>query len=101
MGESGHFRKGLQLLMNDPLIQRDLANIEQLRRRGVGSDSAELGNTITHIRLRQLLTQTVNLAKRQLAQEIPDVRLAELKAKQNSNALKGARYGQVLNLTNK
>jgi hypothetical protein len=101
MGESGYFRKGLQLLMNDPLIQRDLANIKQLRERGVGSDSAELGNTITHIRLRQLLTQTVNLAKRQLAQEIPDVRLAELKAKQNSNALRGARYGQVLNLTNK
>jgi hypothetical protein len=100
MGESGYFRKGLQLLMNDPLIQKDLANIKQLRERGITSDSAELSNTITHIKLRQLLTQTVNLAKRQLAQEIPDVRMAELKAKQNSNALRGAQYNVITN-TNK
>jgi hypothetical protein len=100
MGESGYFRRGLQILMNDPLIKKDLAEIKKLRERGVGSDSAELSNTITHTRLRQLLTATVNHAKRQLAQEIPDVRMSELKALQNRNALRGANYSAITN-TNK
>jgi hypothetical protein len=100
MGESGYFKQGLQLLMNDPLIQKDLDNIRQLRHKGVTSDAADLSGTITHIRLNQLLNQTVNLAKRQLAQEVPDVRMAELKALNNKNALRSANYNAIT-LTNK
>jgi hypothetical protein len=86
--------------MNDPLIKKDLAEIQKLRERGINSDSVELSNTITHIRLRQLLNTTVNHAKRQLAQEILDVRMSELKALQNSNALRRANYSAITN-TNK
>jgi hypothetical protein len=100
MGESGYFRQGLQILMNDPLIQKDLVAIKKMRERGVTSEDAELSQSITHIKLRQLLTQTVNLAKRQLAQEVPDVRLAELKALQNRNAQRRGNYSAI-NLTNK
>jgi hypothetical protein len=100
MGESGYFRQGLQILMNDPLIQKDLVAIKKLRERGVTSEDAELSQSITHIKLRQLLNQTVNLAKRQLAQEVPDVRLAELKALQNRNAQRRGNYSAI-NLTNK
>jgi hypothetical protein len=100
MGESGYFRKGLALLMKDPLIQKDLESIKKLRERGVTSEDADLSQSITHIRLRQLLNTTVNHAKRQLAQEVPDVRLAELKAKQNERALRRANYS-ALTLTNK
>jgi hypothetical protein len=100
MGESGYFKQGLQILMNDPLIQKDLENIRQLRHKGVTSDAADISGSITHIRLNQLLNQTVNLAKRQLAQEVPDVRMAELKALNNKNALRSANYNAIT-LTNK
>jgi hypothetical protein len=101
MGESKHFKNGLNILMNDPIIQRDLANIKKLRERGVQSTDVDISNSITHIKLRQLLYTTVNHAKRQLAQEVPDVRLAELKALQNKNALKRAQYSAITNLQNK
>jgi hypothetical protein len=101
MGESKHFKNGLNILMNDPIIQRDLANIKKLRERGVQSTDVDISNSITHIKLRQLLYATVNHAKQQLAQEVPDVRLAELKALQNKNALKRAQYSAITNLQNK
>jgi phage tail tape-measure protein len=71
-----------------------------LRHKGVTSDAADISGSITHIRLNQLLNQTVNLAKRQLAQEVPDVRMAELKALNNKNALRSANYNAIT-LTNK
>ena len=100
IGESGYLRKGLSELRNDPLIQNDLKEIQKLRDRGVTSSDADLANSITHIRIRQLLNQSVNLAKRQLAQEVPDVRMAELKALNNKNALRSANYNAIT-LTNK
>jgi hypothetical protein len=100
MGTNGYFKAGLNQLMNDPRIQNDMREIMQKRREGIGSQDLPLSNSITHIKIRQLLNQAVNQAKRQLAEEIPDVKLAELKRKQNQNALKRADYN-ALTLTNK
>ena len=101
MGESGHFRTGLELLMKDKRIKEDIASIRKARERGVTQEQADLSNSYTHIRIRKLLTQSLNYAKRQLAQEMPDIRLSELTAKKTREAQRKRDYGTVLQLQNK
>jgi len=101
MGESGYFREGVAALMKDKRIQQDLENIRNARRAGVTSDTADLSNSYTHIVLRRLLTQSVNHAKRQLAHEVPDIRMQELQAAQVKRAQRGSNYSTILQLQNK
>ena len=101
MGESGMFKKGLNDLMKNPEIKKDLERIKQLRSAGVSEDAMKLSNSRVHDRLRELTYRTVDFAKRQLAQESPDLRLAEIKAQQVQTAQKQGNYGQILNLNNK
>ena len=101
MGETGYFRQGLEQLMKDPRVAEDLKEIRQLRRAGVTSEQADLANSYTHIRIKRLLTQSVNHAKAQLAKEIPDIRLAELKALRTQQAQKSRNATTVLTLQNK
>jgi hypothetical protein len=101
MGESGFFAKGIELLMNDPKVQKDLEDIRKLRAAGVTSTQAELSDSYTHIQIKRLLNQTVKYAKTQLANEIPDIRLAELKALRTKQAQKNRNAPAVLNLQNK
>jgi len=101
MGESGHFRTGLELLMKDKRVKDDIAAIRKAREQGITQDQADLSNSYTHIRVRRLLTQSLNHAKRQLAQEVPDIRMSELTAKKTRQAQRTSDYGTVLQLQNK
>jgi hypothetical protein len=101
MGESGHFRTGLELLMSDKRVTEDLKAIQKARQSGVTQDQADLADSYTHTRIRRLLTQTLNLAKRQLADEVPDIRMSELTAKKTRRAQLHSDYGTVLQLQNK
>ena len=101
MGQSGHFRTGLELLMKDKRVKEDIASIRKAREQGVTQEQADLSNSYTHIRIRRLLTQSLNHAKRQLAQEMPDIRLSELTAKKTREAQRKRDYGTVLQLQNK
>jgi hypothetical protein len=101
MGESGHFRTGLEILMKDPRVAKDLQAIRVARSQGITQEQADLSNSYTHTRIRRLLTQTLNLAKRQLADEMPDIRAAELTAKKTRQAQRSSDYGTVLQLQNK
>jgi hypothetical protein len=101
MGESGHFRTGLELLMKDKRVTADLQAIRKARERGITQDQADLSNSYTHIRIRRLLTASLNHAKRQLAQEIPDIRAAELTAKKTRQAQRTSDYEAIYQLQNK
>ena len=100
IGESGYFKNGLREIMKNPEIKKDLEQIKQLRAAGVGESDMRLSNSRTHQRLRELTYRTVDFAKRQLAAETPELRLAEIKAQQVQNAQKQGDYGNILNLTN-
>lgn len=101
MGEAGHFRKGLELLMKDKRVKDDLINIRKGRESGVTQEAADLTNSYTHIRIKALLNASVNLAKRQLAEEMPDIRESEMAAKRIRQAQRTSNYGAVLQLQNK
>jgi hypothetical protein len=100
MGEAGHLRTGLELLMKDKRVLDDIKNIKAMRDRGITSEQADLADTYTHIRIKRLITQTVNHAKRQLASEIPEIRQAELAAAKNRRA-QGSRDYSAINMQNK
>ena len=95
MGQSGHFRTGLELLMKDKRVEEDLTNIRKLREAGITSDQAELSDSYTHIRIKRLLTASVNHAKRQLAEEMPDIRESELNAARTRRAQKSRDYSAI------
>lgn len=101
MGKSGMFQQGLQKLMRDPDIKKDLQRIKQLREAGVVSDEMQLSNSRTHKELRQLTTQVVNYAKRKLAEESPEIRTAEIRKRQVQNAQLRGDYADILSLTNR
>jgi hypothetical protein len=97
MGENQTLKKGLTKLLSDPRVKNDLKMIAALRRKGVTSDDLQISGSYTHIRLRQLVNQSVNQAKRQLASESTSgVRPAEVRKRQLDNALKQQRYGALL-----
>jgi len=101
MGESGYFRRGLQELMKDPRIKKDMQKIKELRASGVTGEQADLSNFPTHIMINRLLTASLNHAKRQLAEEVPDIRAAELVAKRTKQAQRQGDYGRIIQLQNK
>ena len=101
MGKSGLFKEGIQKLMKDPEIKKDLQQIQKLRDAGVVSDEMQLAGSRTHRMLRQLTYSVVNHAKRQLAEESPEIRTAELRKLQVQNSQLRGDYGQILSLTNK
>lgn len=101
MGKSGMFKEGIQKIMKDPEVRKDLQKIQQLRDAGVVSDEMQLANSRTHQLLRQLTYRVVNYAKRQLAEESPELRTAELRKLQVHNSQIRGDYGQILSLTNK
>jgi hypothetical protein len=101
MGEAGHFRKGLELLMKEKRVKDDLINIRKGRESGVTQEMADLTNSYTHIRIKALLNASLNLAKRQLAEEMPDIRESEMAAKRIRQAQRTSNYGAVLQLQNK
>ena len=100
-GEAGLFREGVERLMKDPVIQKELRDIAIARSQGKTGEDMPLANTRTHVMLRQLLNQTMNHAKRQLEREIPDIRLSEIKANQTRQKQKTGNVQSVLNLQNK
>ena len=97
-GESGHFRTGLELLMQDPRVAEDLKAIREARSRGVTQEQVDLSDSYTHIKIRRLLNQTMNHAKRQLAEEMPDIRVAELAAKKNRQKAARSDYTNLLEI---
>jgi len=84
--QQGHLKSGLTKLMNDPRAKEDLANTAEMRRKGITSKQADLSNSWTHRKLRELFNQTVGLAKRELAQQVPDIREQELILKKTKQA---------------
>lgn len=101
MGESGYFRRGLEKLMNDKRIQEDMILIQTARAAGITGEDADLSNSYTHRKIRQLLTQSLNHAKRQLADEIPEIRMSELKGLRTKQAQGRGDYGAILQMQNK
>lgn len=100
MGETKTFKNGLTKLLSDPRIKQDLKAIAQLRREGVTSDDMRIAGSYTHIKLRQLVNQSVNQAKRVLVTEQPaQIRAAENNKRAIDNAMKQGRYGTVLDFS--
>ena len=97
-GKAGHFRKGIELLMEDPRVADDLKTIRDARNRGVTQEQADLSDSYTHIQIRRLLNRTMNHAKRQLAEEMPDIRVAELAAKKNRQSAARSDYTNLLEI---
>jgi hypothetical protein len=101
MGENGYFKRGLEILMEDPRVKEDLAEIRKLRNAGITSEQADISNSYTHIQIKRLLDQSIKQAKSQLAREIPDIRLEELKALRTKQAQKNRDATTVLTLQNR
>ena len=101
MGESGHFKAAIREIMNMPEVKRDIEQIKLARAANIRSETADLSNSPTHILLRRALNQSVNLAKRQIAQNNKELRDAEIEGIQAQKAQKSSDYGSILQLQNK
>ena len=84
--------------MQDPRIAEDLKVIRDARNRGVTQEQVDLSDSYTHIQIRRLLNRTMNHAKRQLAEEMPDIRVAELAAKKNRQSQARSDYTNLLEI---